>query len=140
MEVREAAACGISQREFIIGLYEEDLVPFYRLFQYSNDRNGYYDQDFLEDLKSQMLYIIGPSLEDETPNEASIGDVILQEGDGPFAYCLKFKESEAIKIYQILKSVDSPVKAFNKELNRRILDQLLEVAPGILQNIPLINR
>jgi len=41
MEVRETAACGISQREFMIGLDEDDVVPFYRIFRYAQDGTGF---------------------------------------------------------------------------------------------------
>jgi hypothetical protein len=140
MEVRETAACGISQREFMIGLDEDDLVPFYRIFRYAQDGTGFYDQGFLDDLKTQMLYIIGHSLEDEASEEACLTNVCWDDEGGQFDYGLKFKESEAKKIYKILNSVDTPGEGFDKELNQKILDQLLELAPALLKNLPMINR
>jgi len=140
MEVRETAACGISQREFIIGIDEDDLIPFYRIFRYVKDGTGFYDQDFLDDLKTQMVYIIGSSLDDEPPDEACLTNVCCDNEGEQFDYCLKFKESEAKKIYKILNSVDTPGEGFHKELNQKILDQLLELAPALLKNLPMINR
>ena len=69
MEVKESAACGISLREFVVELDDSELADMYRVFRYVSTGEGFYEEDFVEDLKSQMVYIIGPSVEEE-PEEA----------------------------------------------------------------------
>jgi len=59
MEVKETAACGISLREFAIEFDDDELVDMYRILNYVQNEVGFYDEDFLDDLHSQMSYIIG---------------------------------------------------------------------------------
>ena len=93
MEVKETAACGISQREFAVEFDEEDLIAFYRILRFARDEVGFYDEDYLEDLESQLSYIVGPAFEEEpegSPAEIELG--FEESGDG---YLLKFNEESA---------------------------------------------
>ena len=85
MEVKETAACGISLREFAIELEEDDIVDIYRIMNYAQNEVGFYDEDFLEDVTSQMAYIIGPSLEEE-PQEDVEEYRRLMAGRVPIAF------------------------------------------------------
>ena len=57
MEVKETAACGISLREFAIEIEEDEIVDIYRIMNFAQNEEGFYDEDFLDDLKGQMSYI-----------------------------------------------------------------------------------
>lgn len=138
MEFTETAACGISQREFAIEFDAEELVHFYRILLYSQEGTGFYDEDYLEDLKSQMSYIIGPALE-EDPSEDTIEENISWEDTGA-SYLLHFNEDIARKLNQILTAVEHSVEGFDKTLNKMVIDQMLEMAPNILDNLPMMNR
>jgi len=54
MEVKETAACGISLREFAIEIEEDEIVDMYRIMNFAQNEEGFYDEDFLDDLKAQM--------------------------------------------------------------------------------------
>jgi len=138
MEVKETAACGISQREFAIEFDTDDLPEIFRVFRFAQDGTGYYDDDFLEDLKSQMAYIIGPSLEEEPPDEHE--DVTIHWEDEGTTYNLCFNEQDSRILLQILSSVDHPGEGLDKVLNQKLLEQMLEMAPSVLENLPIINR
>ena len=69
MEVKETAACGISQREFAVEFDADEFAEMHKLLKYANDGTGEYDDDFLEDLQSQMSYIIGPTLDEDPPDD-----------------------------------------------------------------------
>ena len=137
MEVRETAACGISLREFAIEFEEDEIVEIYRIMNYSQNEEGFYDEDFLEELTSQMSYIIGPSLE-EDPEEGIEETIHWEDTDG--GYTLAFTEPEAVKLLQILNGVETPGEGFDKEMNQKLLDQMKEIAPTQLENLTVINR
>ena len=137
MEVKETAACGISLREFAIEIEEDEIVDIYRVMNYAQNGVGFYDEDFLEDLTSQMAYIIGPSLE-EDPQEDIEETIHWEDTDG--SYTLAFTEPEGPKLLQIFKAVENPGKGFDRALNQKLLDQMMEIAPTQLQNLPVINR
>jgi hypothetical protein len=137
MEVKETAACGISLREFAIEFDTDELVDIYRILNYAQNEVGFHDEDFLEDLKSQMAYIIGPSLEEE-PSE-DIEETIHWEDTGA-SYDLHFSEPEGAKLLQILNGVEHPGEGFDKKLNEKLLEQMMEMAPSVLDNLPVINR
>ena len=137
MEVRETAACGISLREFAIEFDSEELPDIYRVFRYVKNGTGFFDEDFIEDLKSQMTYIIGPSLEEE-PQE--LDEESIRWEDTGVSYNLNFKEPEAAKLIQILDAVENPGEGFDTALNERLMDQMMEMAPSVLDNLPVINR
>lgn len=130
MEVKETAACGISEREFAIELEAGEVPEIYRLFLYAQDGSGFYDEDFLEDLKSQMSFIIGPSLEEE-PSEDTTEEGIHWEDTGS-SYNLAFNETGARKLYQILLAIEHPGEAFDKEFSQKLLDQMIERSPEAL--------
>ncbi|MBN1103181.1 MAG: hypothetical protein JXL84_07195 [Deltaproteobacteria bacterium] len=138
MEVRESAACGISQREFTIDFDTEELPDIYRVFRYAQDGTGFYDEDFLEDLKSQMSYIIGPSLQEDAPEAVEEGILHWEDEGGSFHLILN--EEESRKLREILSGVDHPGEGFDRDLLQRLMDQMMELAPSILQNLPVINR
>jgi len=137
MEVSETAACGIAQREFAIEFDGDELVDMYRILRYAQNGTGFYDEDFLEDLKSQLAYIIGPSLEEDPGEE--IETELSWEDDG-VGFTLSFKEEVAATFYFILEAVEHPGEGLDTELNANLLDQMLEMAPNTLDNLPVINR
>ncbi len=138
MEVKETAACGISQREFAIEFDAEELPDIYRIFLYVQEGIGFYDENFLDDLKSQMSYIIGPSLDEEPSDEGEEEGVHWEEEGSSFN--LVFNETEARKLHQILLAVEHPGEGFEKLLNQKLLEQMMEIAPTVLENLPMINR
>jgi hypothetical protein len=137
MEVKETAACGISLREFAIEFDDDELVDMYRILNYVQNEVGFYDEDFLDDLYSQMSYIIGPSL-DEEPSADIEETIHWEDMDG--IYVLAFSEPEGPKLLQILRGVEHPGEEFDKELNQKMLDRMMEMAPAQLENLPVINR
>jgi len=137
MEVKEAAACGISQRLFNIEFGEDEIVDIYRILNYAQNEIGFYDEDFLEDLISQMYFIIGSGIEGEISEQ--VEDSIHWE-DAQGFYTLVFFEPEAAVLFRILNGVKRPGEGFDKNVNQRMLDQLMELAPLKLSNLPIINR
>jgi hypothetical protein len=137
MEVKETAACGISLREFAIELEQDEIVDMYRVFNYAQNESGFFDEDFLDELKSQMTYIIGPSLEEEPAED--IEETIHWEDTGA-AYSLAFTEPEGGKLYQILNGAENPDDDFDRKMNQKLMDQMMEIAPTALENMTVINR
>ena len=138
MEVRETAACGISQREFTMDFDPDEFPDLYRVLRYAKDGTGYYEEDFLEDLKLQMVYIIGPSVQEEPQDSAEEGIIHWVE-EGP-SYHLVLNEQEAQQLYRILSALEHPGEGFDKNLNQRLMDQMMEIAPTVLGNLTIINR
>jgi hypothetical protein len=138
MEVRETAACGISKREFAIEFEGNEIINVYRLMHYAQKGIGYYDEDFLENLLSQMNFIIGSAV-CESKAENLLEDSIRWEDTG-IGYVLFFNEAEAGRLFQIFNGAKTPGEGFNRELNQKLLNQMLEIAPTQLQNLPIINR
>jgi len=138
MEVRETAACGISKREFAIEFEGDEIIHLYRVMHYAQKGIGYYDEDFLENLVSQMTYIIGPSVF-ESGMENAQEESIRWEDTG-IAYVLFFNEPEAGKLFQIFNGAKNPGEGFDKDLNQNLMNQMVEMAPTHLQNLPIINR
>ncbi len=101
MEVKETAACGISLREFAIEFDADEIVDMFRVLNYAQSGIGSYDEDFLDDLKSQMTYIIGPSVEEELPEE--IEEETIHWEDTGASYNLAFNEAEGGKAVSNLK-------------------------------------
>ncbi len=138
MEVRETAACGISQREFTMDFDMEELPDMYRVLRFVKDGTGFYDEDFLEELTSQMIYIIGPSLREEPPDTGEEG-IAHWEEEGTL-YHLILNEHEAGRLARILSAVEHPGEGFDQALHRKLMDQMMAMAPALLQNLPVINR
>lgn len=139
MEVKETAACGISLREFALEFEPEELSDIYRVLIYAQNGEGFYDEDFLEELKSQMIYIIGPSLEEEL-SEEDIAEERAHWEDTGASYNLKLNEEEAKKFFKILLAVEHPGEWLNEEFRKKLADQMIEMAPTLLENLPIINR
>ncbi len=138
MEVKETAACGIAQREFAIEFDDAEFIDMYRVMRYVQNGVGFYEEDFLEDLKSQMLYIIGPSVEADPPEEI-IDDKMEWEDTGT-SFCLNFNDETATKLHQILTAVEHPGEGFDEKMRKRIADGMMQLNPAALENLPLINR
>ena len=138
MEVRETAACGISQREFTIDFDHAEFPDMYRVLRFAKDGTGYCDDGFLEDLKLQMSYIIGPSVQEEPQDQVEEGIVHWVE-EGP-SYHLVLNEQEAQRLYRILSAVEHPGEGLDKSLNQKLMDQMMEMAPTIIGNLTVINR
>ena len=138
MEVRETAACGISKREFAIEFEGDELVNVYRVMHYAQKGIGYYDEGFLEDLLSQMSFIIGAAVFE--PKEENSPDDSIRWEDTGIGYVVFFNETEAGNLFRIFNRAKTPGEGFNRELNQKLLNQMLEMAPTQLQNLPIINR
>jgi len=138
MEVKETAACGIAEREFAIEFEDNEFIDMYRVIRYVENGVGFYEEDFLEDLKSQMLYIIGPSVEEDPPDE--IVDNKMEWEDTGTSYNLNFNDETATKLHQILSAVEHPGEGFDEEMRQVIADGMMELNPTALENLPLINR
>ncbi len=138
MEVRETAACGISQREFTMDFDQAEFPDMYRVLRYAKDGTGYYDEGFLEDLKLQMAYIIGPSVQEEPQDQIEEGIIHWVE-EGPSCH-LVLNEQEAQQLYRILSAAEHPGEGFDKSLNQKLMDQMMEMAPTIIGNLTVINR
>ncbi len=137
MEVKEAAACGISLREFVAEFDDSELADMFRVFRYVSTGEGFYEEDFVEDLKSQMVYIVGPSVEEEAEE---IEESTMKWEDTGSEFVFHFNEPEAAHLYKILSSVESPGEGVDKELVDRLMDEMMEMAPSVLGNLPVINR
>lgn len=138
MEIREAAACGITEREFVLEIEAEELPDVYRILLYVGSGEGHYDEEVQEDLVEQLTYTVGPAVEEEPPAEADFSTIRWQEEDG--AYHLVFQETNCHALYQILQAVDHPGEGFDEELNARLAREIRELAPSLLENLPVINR
>lgn len=137
MEVSETAACGISQREFAIAFDSDELAELYRLLRYILSGSGFYDEDFVEDIKSQLVYIIGPTVEEEP--EEGVEEIMNWEDDG-VEYILSFKEGVASIFYRLLGAIENPGKGIYTKLNKSLMNQMMEMAPSTLDGLPVINR
>lgn len=137
MEVSETAACGISQREFAVTFDSEKLADMYRVLRYTLSGAGFYDEDFLDDLKSQLVYIVGPPVEEAPEDDV---ELIMAWEDTGGEYTLSFKEEMAGIFYRLLEAVDSPGKGIYAGFNQDLLDQMIEMAPSTLDGLPVINR
>ena len=138
MEVKETAACGIAQREFAAEFDDDEFNDMYRVMRYVEAGVGFYEEDFIEDLLSQMLYIIGPAVEDDPPEE--ILDDKMEWEDTGTSFNLNFNDETATKLHQILSAVEQPGEGFDDEMRKRIVDGMMELNPTALENLPLINR
>jgi hypothetical protein len=138
MEVRETAACGISKREFAIEVEGDEIINLYRIMHYAQKGIGFYEEDFLENLVSQMTYIIGPAVF-EFGTENSEEEAIRWEDTG-IAYVLFFNEPQAGELFRIFNGAKTPGEGFDKDLNQNLMNQMVDLAPTQLQNLPIINR
>ncbi len=137
MEVSETAACGIAQREFAVTFDSDKLADMYRVLRYTLSGVGFYDEDFLDDLKSQLVYIVGPSVEEEPEEDVELKMTWEDTGS---EYTLNFKEEVASTFYRLLGAVDSPAEGIYAGLNQDLLDQMIDMAPSTLDGLPVINR
>jgi hypothetical protein len=138
MEVAETAACGISERQFAIMCDEDDLPEVYRIMHYVETGIGHYEEEMVDDLKSQIEYIVGPEANEEPEEGLDTQRIEWKEVDGE--YHLIFSQTEVGKIMQIMKAVETPGEGFDKELNLRLMAQIKALAPSLLDNLPIINR
>jgi hypothetical protein len=134
MEVKETAACAISQREFAIEFDNDELLEMVRLLRYVTDETDSYDEGFLEDLKSQMAYIIGPSLEEALPEE--ILEQKMEWEDTGTSFNLTFNDEMARKLWQILERAETPDQDVDRELLNRMVDELRTINPMVVDSLP----
>ena len=139
MEVRETAACGISEREFAIECEPEDLPHIYRILRYAQADDGYYDEEFLDDLMGQMTYICGAEIEEPGDDDSDVEEIVWKESSEG-TYDLVFSETNGGRLYQIFKAAQDESDEFDKGLDTRLMAQIKEMAPSILDNLPVINR
>ncbi len=138
MEIREVAACGISEREFVLEIEPEELPEVYRIFLYAASGTGHYEEELQEELVAQLCYIVGPQVEEELPKYADTGSIRWKEEDG--MYSLIFHETNCQAVYGIIQAVHHPGEGLDKALNTRLAGELLDLAPNALENLPVINR
>jgi hypothetical protein len=129
MEVKETAACGISQREFAVELDRDEFGEMYKLLRYVQDGSGVFDEDFVEDLQSQMSYIIGPSLEEDPPED--IAEEKMEWEDTGVTLNLNFNDEMARKLRQIVSAVESPGEGFEAALLQKVMDGMKAIDPTI---------
>ena len=139
MEVRETAACGISEREFAIECEPEDLPHIFRILRFAQADDGYYDEEFLEDVMGQMTYICGAEIEEPGEDDADVDEIVWKESSEG-TYDLAFSETNGGKLYQIFQAVLDDSDEFDKKLDSRLMADIQELAPSILDNLPVINR
>jgi hypothetical protein len=137
MEVKESAACGISLREFVAEFDDSEIADMYRVLRYVATGEGFYDEEFVEDLMSQMVYIIGPSVEEE-PEKIEESTMKWEDTGSEFQF--HFNEPEAAHLYRVLNAAEAPGEGFDKELVGRLMSQMMEMAPSVLSDLPVINR
>ena len=92
MEVRETAACGISEREFAIECDPEDLPHIYRILRFAQAEDGFIDEEFMEDLMSQMTYICGDEIAEDPDEDADMDNIRWEESESD-TYDLHFSET-----------------------------------------------
>ena len=129
MEVKETAACGISQREFAVELDRDEFGEMYKLLRYVQDGSGVFDEDFVEDLQSQMSYIIGPSLEEDPPED--IAEEKMEWEDTGVTLNLNFNDEMARKLRQIVSAVENPGEGFEAALLQKIMDGMKAIDPTL---------
>ncbi len=129
MEVKETAACGISQREFAVEFDRDEFVEMHKLLRYAKEGAGDFDADFQEDLQSQMSYIIGPSLDEDPPEE--IAEEKMEWEDTGVTLNLNFNDEMARKLRQIVSATEHPGEGFDADLLERIMDGMADTDPSI---------
>ena len=51
-----------------------------------------------------------------------------------------FFTAAQLKLNQILNGAENPGDAFDREMNQKLMDQMMEIAPTALENMTVINR
>ena len=138
MEIAETAACGISERKFAIMCDDDDLPEVYRILHYAETGVGHYEEDMVDDIKSQMEYIVGPEASEEPEEGLSSEGIEWKEEDGEFH--LVFAQTQVGLVMQIINAVETPGEGFDRDLGSRLMAQAKEMAPSLLDNLPIINR
>lgn len=138
MEVRETAACGIAERKFAIECQPEDLPHIYRIIRYPGAEDGYYDEEFLDDLLSQMAYICGDEITVAAADDVDTS--LIQWSVEDDVYALMFNELATPVLYQLFDACLERKPHFDAALARRLMVEASELAPSILSNLPVINR
>lgn len=139
MEVRETAACGITERQFAIECEAEDLPHIYRILRFAQADDGFIDEEFLDDLMDQMTYICGAEIAEDPDEDLDTESIKWEEGSSG-TYDLLFTETNGTLLYQIFKAVQEESDEFDKEIDTRLMAEIKEIAPSILDNLPVINR
>jgi len=85
-----------------------------------------------------MEYICGDLLHDAPSSQIIIEDIKWQEADD--IYSLLFTETTASTLFAIFDAVEKRKETFNLELDLRLMREIKELAPSILDNLPVINR
>jgi hypothetical protein len=138
VEVKETAACGITQREFAIEIDPDELPDFFRIVRYAASGQGKFDEEELDDVVGQMSYICGPSVEEEPDEDADASEIRWKEEDG--TYRLVFTEMAGPKLYRIFSALTEETDEYDRTLAQRLSAEIQELAPSILDNVPVINR
>ena len=63
MEVRETAACGITEREFAIDLTETEIISLYKFVKSASEQIDGFNKDLVEELLMQTQHIVGPAVD-----------------------------------------------------------------------------
>ncbi len=62
MEVKETAACGISEREFAIDLSETEITKFYKMLK-NAVAGADFDKEMAEELLENMRHVVGAAID-----------------------------------------------------------------------------
>ena len=138
MEVVETAACGISERKFAIKFDDDDLPEIYRIMHFAETGNGHYDEEMVDDIKAQIEYIVGVEA-NQTP-EHGLPREGIEWKEGDEEYHLAFSQTQVGLMMQIINAVETPGEGFDRELNSTLMAQIKDLAPSLLENLPIINR
>lgn len=138
METKETAACGIAQREFAVEIDPDELPDFFRIIRFAASGQGKFDEEELDDVMGQMSYICGPGIEEGPDEDADDEEISWKEEDGSFQ--LVFTETSGAKLYQIFQALSDESDEYDKKLAQRLSDEVQELAPSILDNVPVVNR
>ena len=62
MEVKETAACGISEREFAVALKENEIVKFYKWLDAALENGEDTEDGMIDDMLGSMEHVVGAAL------------------------------------------------------------------------------
>ncbi|MEW6356436.1 MAG: hypothetical protein AB1696_08930 [Planctomycetota bacterium] len=104
MEVKETGACGITERQFVIELEEEEIPQVHKMLQAAK-KGEEIDNDLLNDVLAQT--------KKGTPAE------------GEEVFGIKLNETQIAKVYKMLLVAEDAAKGSDSEIDADMLDDLL---------------
>ena len=104
MEVKETGACGITEREFVIELDEDEIPEVHKMLQATEG-----SEDIDKDLLAEVMAQTGKG----TPAE------------GQDVFGIKLNETQIAKVYRMLLIAEEAAKESDSDIDADILDDLL---------------